>query len=206
MGGSGGRPAANVVYLPGLAGAHFADGDQLWTRRPLNFQQHFHDSLIPADGFPDIVRFLHGAVFQEQSAADVHFAVAREFLTGKQHRIFAGFLPVGVRVYAVGGITPLHQPGAVPRIYGAAGALGVGLLLRQGFRQAAVRVEHVGGYTARGVVVQAHGCAHGFQQFVHLAGGVQIPAAHVRLAAENDRAAVFDKRPDFLHKFFVKGL
>ena len=117
----------------------------------------------------------------------------------------------------MGGITPFHQPGAFSRIYGASGALGVGLLGFQRFCQIAARVEHIGGYRVgriaaaflipRGVVVQAYRRAHGFQQPVQLAGGVQAAqVAQIRLAAENDRAAVFGKRPDFLHKFFVKGL
>ena len=109
MGGSGGRPAADVVHLPGLAGAHFADGDQLRTRRPLNFQQRFHDSLIPADGFPDIVRFFHGVVRQKQSAADVHLAAARQFFKGKQHRVFANVLTIGVRIYGAGSLDRFHQ-------------------------------------------------------------------------------------------------
>ena len=187
MGRSGGRPAPDVEHLPSLAGAHFADGDQFRIRCPLNFQQRFHNSLVSADALPDISRLLHGAVFQEESAADVHLAAARQSFNGEEHRVRAAVL---------------HQPGAVSRVHGAAGALGVGLLLRQGFRQTAARVEHIGGYTARSVVVQTHGCAHGFQQFVHLAGGVPL----IRLAAENDRAAVFGKDSDFLHKCLVKRL
>ena len=171
---------------------------------------------LPADGFPDIVRFLHGVVRQKQSAADVHLAAARQFFKGKQHRVFANVLTIGVRIYGAGGIAAFYQPRAVPRVHGTTGALAVSLLGHHRFCQTAVGIEHVGGYRVRriaaaffipcGIVVQAHRRAHGFQQLVQLAGGVQIQIAHIRLAAENDRAAVFDKRPDFLHKFFVKGL
>ena len=117
----------------------------------------------------------------------------------------------------MGGAAPFHQPSPASRIYGAAGALGVGLLGFQRFCQIAARVEHIGGYRVgrtaivflvpRGVVVQAHRRAHGFQQPVQLAGGVQAAqVAYIRLTAENDRAAAFGKRPDFLHKCLVERL
>ena len=173
VGRAGGRPAANVVHLPGFSAPHLGNGTQRQFG-PLNSQKRFQNRLVGAGRVPAVVRRFHHLVRQEQSAADVHTSALRQSLPRQQNGLFPGGNAVGIQVPAMGGGKTPHKPRPVPRVQGAARPLAVDLFQFQLPAHFRFTVEYGGYQLVRRapvvhfipgcVVIQTNRRAHGGQE------------------------------------------